>query len=219
MHFDVAVRVINLDSRPDRLRAFRDTWLASTWHLILPPPERVPAIDGSRHRVPVGWARFGPGAWGCWASHVEVLHEAQIIGKSVLVLEDDALIQPQSHLQLQAVLEALPKNAEALWLGGQLVDSASEIRFPGSPIFRLRRAPLRTHAYLLTPKGVDRALQHLPYAVEHVDNELGRALAGGATYAVNPWLVGQSAGRSDVTATHEPERWWPLDPMAPSTRS
>lgn len=213
---DVAVRVINLDSRPDRYRAFRSSWAASGWQHVVPAPVRVPAVDGSAHRLPVAWTRHGAGAWGCWASHVEVLREAEILGGSVLVLEDDVIIPPVSHLALEAALAALPAHAAGLWLGGQIVESALELRPPGSSIFRVRRAPLRTHAYLLTPRGVECALQHLPFVVEHVDNELGQALAGSAVYAVNPWLAGQSAGRSDITATHEPERWWPLDEMVRS---
>lgn len=90
--------VINLDSRPDRLKSFREQ----------PIPfevERFSAIDTER------------GQDGCAASHLAVISSQTEF--PFVVFEDDCILL-HSWSKVERVMKQLPSNWDALWLGAMV---------------------------------------------------------------------------------------------------
>lgn len=203
-----AVYVISLARRPDRLAAFAAR-LPADWPL--PEPCRWEAVDGHSEERPRWW-KSTPGAWGCYRSHHELLRCAHAEGQDrILVLEDDATFVPDFAARLASL--DVPADAQQLYLGGQHLTTPE----PGPPGLLVGRNVNRTHAYAVIGRpALEILLEHLGpdpkrwRSKHHVDHHYGilhreRRIR---CYAVQPWLCGQDAGRSDVGKSAAAERWW-----------
>lgn len=209
MKFEVdACFVISLARRPDRLVAFEQR-LPAEW--ALPGPCLFEAVDGIKEERPAWW-KATAGAWGCYRSHLELVEYCLEYGVDrVLVLEDDATFVPDFTARLAAL--DVPDDAQQLYLGGQHLATPK----PGPPGFLIGTNVNRTQAYAVLGRDALWTLkEHLqPYpalwtARHHVDHHYGILHRHGRirVYAVQPWLCGQAAGRSDVGKSTPGERWW-----------
>lgn len=181
--------VISLDRRPDRLSRFRLDWAASGWGAVLGTPQVVSAVDG---RGVTGPGYLSAAAYGCWASHVQVLTQALDDGLgSVLVFEDDAVPQPGSVNWLKVVLGNLPEHAGGLWLDARMLGPDNRFAHGSVGTRRLRRPPLRTHAYLLRRPLLERLVPVISARPAHIDRLFHyQELAD--LYAAVPSLVEQT---------------------------
>lgn len=98
---------INLDQRADRWQCVQLQLAHASWPFG--SVERFSAIDGQKVPPPMWW-RAGAGAWGCYQSHVAEMRRAiQDDVKSLLILEDDAVLSESFASHAQAFLAAVPR--------------------------------------------------------------------------------------------------------------
>ena len=208
---------VSLARRHDRWTSFINA-LPTDWPFGV--PEKYVAIDGSRC-LPPPWWKQGRGAWGCYRSHLNIIEQALNNNiESVLLLEDDAECVEHFGEQWDEFYKQLPEDWELLYLGGQ------HLRARAKPPRRLTAQVLvphnvnRTHAWALKGKGLIKAYRHLTATHDwkprkHIDHRMGDlvARAGIKCYAPSTWLIGQSAGKSDVNGRTFPEpRFWQGSP-------
>jgi len=206
------VYCVNLDRREDRWERFT-AGVPAEWPW--PTPERFPAVDGQRCPPPPWWTQ-GPGAWGCYRSHLAIMERCLNEGVgSVLILEDDAAFIDDFTAKATLALAEVPDDWGMLYLGGQHFKTT-----PPTPISEYILKPAnvqRTHAYALRGQTLRDVYQFLSDTQSetwkprhHVDHRLGVFLEthDAPAYAVAHWLVGQGAGRSDVGAGSTSARWW-----------
>lgn len=178
--------VINRRDNPARLEAFRASYAASGWASLLGEVDVFEAVEGIHSDY---WTSWPVGTWGCWASHLAVI--AQAVDDRIdelFVFEDDAVFAPDSVRGLHGELALA--SGRPLWLGGEQ---------HGGRCYR-------THAYSLPLATMRRLLPRLAREIGPVDISLATLL--GPVDRAKPWLVGQAAGRSDITNQDNPERWW-----------
>jgi hypothetical protein len=152
--------VINLDSRPDRLRAATEELRLAGFRDI----RRFPAVDAAAPGVlddawgHVGrprfapwdhWFRARPGAQGCFLSHIGVWEE--IIHRNLpfaCVFEDDIFFHRHWKTLAPTSFDFTPMDYDLLFMGSR-IDAVG----PGL----VRQIPAYcTHAYLITGEGADR---------------------------------------------------------------
>jgi hypothetical protein len=196
--------LINLARRKDRLSAFFSQ--SQIADFPFPMPKLFCAIDGWAAPLPNGW-KSGSGSRGCQQSHLAVLGEA-IRNKvdSLLILEDDACLATNFASSIAKFMADVPSNWDCLMLGGQHRN--------GSPIFvspnivRCLNCQ-RTHAYIV--RGKSMAMLYSLYdsmTTGHIDHLAGRWQPDWHVYAPNPFLIGQAAGKSDITCRTDTVRFW-----------
>ncbi len=207
-YFD-RIQVLNLVRRPDRLSEFFRQINLQSWPFKI--PEVFEAIDGSRLPVPYNW-KDGGGAWGCMQSHRHVLERAIIEGvESLLVLEDDAAFKASFAADAVKFLRNVPSDWDGLMLGGQSFDA--RLVMPG-----IRRCfnCQRTHAYAVRGQYMRDLYQHWCSTSGHCDHRMGEIQSRYKIYAPEPFLVGQTDGRSDISGSLNPIKFWiPPGPDAP----
>jgi glycosyl transferase, family 25 len=104
---------INLDRRPERWKRMESRFAAFN----LGPVERFPAVDGSKTPIPSEWPE-SPGAYGCLQSHLFVVQKARAEGReSVLIIEDDVLLDERFHEKFSERVQNLPENWDMLFFG------------------------------------------------------------------------------------------------------
>jgi len=216
--FDQVV-CINLPRRRDRWLRF-ERELPEDWPFG--KPVRAMGVDGLQVPMPApGWP---PGAWGCMRSHLRVWEDALAWGvESLLVFEDDALFCEDFAVRTKAFLDHVPDDWDQLYFGGEHMPRAPSPEGVNDYVLRCQDVN-RTHAYAMRRRMLEAAYSMLCCFPDkgfemrtrldyHVDNKFGELHRGGEfnVYAPRDWLVGQAAGRSDVT-TANPKRaqWWPL---------
>lgn len=195
--------LINLDRRPDRLQAFEERARS----VGLPAWQRHPAVDGREVPAPHDW-KGGRGAWGCRASHMQILEKAITDKVPVLtVLEDDCDFVPDFMARLQVLWEGLPNDWRAVLLGyQQRGPTIPQQVAPG--ILRIMNAQ-RTHAYVLRgQKTMQDVYRVWSESKTHIDHASYRWQQHLATYAPEGPLCGQAAGRSDITGKDHEARDW-----------
>lgn len=211
-NFFDAVYCINLDRRPDRWERFQSQ-MPADWPFR--PIQRVAAMDGRRVPPPAWWSQGG-GAWGCYRSHVQIIEQALNTGlRSLLILEDDALFDPQFTEKAVRFVQELPPDWGMVYLGGQhlFVDQHPPLRI--SPLVYRPYNVNRTHAYALRGPMIQRVYHHLMQQnwepKDHIDHHLGRfhQTQKSAIYCPANWLVGQMEGDSNISGRHAPIRFWP----------
>lgn len=140
-------------------------------------------------------ARPDDPARGCLASHLQAL---QSCDGPVLILEDDAIPSPRWRWPVTA-----PAGWRVLWLGGQH-RRPSPAAAPG---WRHVTDLVRTHAYIAArPRELAAAMAGAPRIDPHL------AAVPVAQYALDPFTVGQAAGRSDITGlTRRYATFWNTD--------
>jgi glycosyl transferase family 25 len=104
---------INLDRRPERWQRMESRFAAFN----LGPVERISAIDGFKVPIPSDWPE-SPGAYGCLQSHLLVVRRARAEGReSVLIIEDDVLLDERFHEKFNERVQNLPENWDMLFFG------------------------------------------------------------------------------------------------------
>ena len=216
-----ACYVINLERNAARLARFR-AGLPADWPFG--EVRRFAAIDGSKI-VPPEWFRGGKGAWGCLCSHAQILENCLSAGiDSVLILEDDAVFCEDFSRRTIAALEKVPEDWELLYLGGQHLRQKEH---PPQPVNADGSVAIpfnvnRTHAYAVRGAGLQKVYRHLKSAnwnrAHHIDHHLGALVETGAikTYSLNPWLIGQAAGPSNIGKRMRGEHFWQLESPPPA---
>lgn len=112
---------INLNSRSDRWDRFCESVGQLDWPFA--EVERVRAVDG-RICQPPSWVRNRyhdcPGAWGCYQSHLRILEDALLDQhESVLILEDDALLNSSTLEGMVRFLKNVPEDWDHIYFGGE----------------------------------------------------------------------------------------------------
>lgn len=196
------VVVLNLPHRHDRLKQFIAMTESESWPFRQPVVLR--AVHGAKLPLPYNWID-GNGAYGAMLSHRRVLEEALIDDKkSLLVLEDDAVLAPDFADRLDTFFSLLPNDWECLMLGGQHT-------LPGKPVVSgvVRCIECtRFHAYGLRGPIIRQLYRHLISNTGHCDNISAAFLGNFKTYAPSPFLFEQSSGFSDVTLSEHQKRSW-----------
>jgi hypothetical protein len=196
--FDVFDRVVvvSLKRRADRLAEFQET--LRDWPFK--KPEVFEAVDGNVVPSPTNWISGGP-AWGCCASHVEVLRKAIQDGVgSLLVLEDDACVRHSFRDDARRFLRDVPGDWEGLMLGGQhMVQPEKNGRCINTQ---------RTHAYAVRGQYMRDLYRLWLRCDRHIDHVMGPQQKDRRVYAPNPFLFGQRRGLSDITCSENPIKFW-----------
>ena len=136
--------VVSLARRPDRWARFLRQ-LPADWPLAKPEP--FAAIDGQLVPHPAWW-RQGKGAWGCYRSHLAIIElRANDNCESILILEDDALPQPEFARRAGEFFAALPDDWQMIYLGGQLIRLQHGKPRPAMRALLRPNNVHRTHAY------------------------------------------------------------------------
>lgn len=201
--FAERVVIINLRRRPDRLQAFFDQEQMKDWPFKIPTIHE--ACDGWKCK-PATWGS-GSGSYGCCVSHKSVLLEAmEDRVESLFVLEDDAYLCPQFLQKATEFFSHVPPDWDSLWIGGQHRSGKPPEVMPG--ILRCNNAQ-RTHAYLIRGECLAH-VYHLWNGMTsgHIDHLSGQWQPKFNVYAPDPFLIGQAAGKSDITCREAPLRFW-----------
>lgn len=181
---------ISLPRRTDRRAALvdLDQRLGFPCHI-------VDAIDGEGLTPPPGWGD-SPQAYACMLSHRSVLASVAMNGSAtVLVLEDDAVVQPNFQVAISRVISELPRFWESIYVGGEHVRAPSPM---GALSVRCVQ-PIRTLGYILRGGAVTTALEVTNSATNHWDLLLGRRLVERNTcFAASPFLVKPNALSGDI---------------------
>ncbi len=195
------VVLISLPQREDRRQAF---WEAFPPDWPLPEPQLVEAYDGRALTPPPAW-RGGLPAYGCAMSHIHALQEAITDDvQSLMVLEDDAVFVPHFTEGLERVADEVPYDWRVLLLGGQHRRKPQRVT---PTLVRCTQAS-RTHAYVVRKDAIAGLLRTWTRARSIIDQSWWAFQHVVPTYAPWPFLVGQAAGRSDITGLAEAERFW-----------
>ena len=105
---------INLDKRRDRWERMRARFARHDIDSVI----RFPALDGRALPIPPSWDDF-PGAYGCLRSHLAVVERAREEGRdSVLIFEDDAVLDPLFGERFPEYVRQLPADWDMLLFGG-----------------------------------------------------------------------------------------------------
>lgn len=200
--------VVNLRRRPDRWRSFMEQ-TKRCWPLR--QVIRYDAVDGSLVPVPAGW-QSGGGAWGCCASHTDILARA-IMDKvdRLLILEDDACWRDTLPEELESFIGHLPEQWDGLVLGGQYVNRQGKgFRRPINDHVQQVAGYERTHAYAVRGKYMRDlyALWTSRDSRTHIDWQMGPFQAGYKIYAPNVMLFGQGRGKSDINGRVNSKKFW-----------
>lgn len=211
--------VINLQKRKDRWNRFLENWYRMKDVHLLPEPQRFVAIDGNLVKPHENWMA-GPGAWGCYRSHMNIIeHAIQCKYKNVLILEDDAYFIDGFVEKTLDFLKSVPYNWEQLYLGGQHLKKPEEHK---NGVLKCHNVN-RTHAYMLRNDFMLELYHHLldidsqhkkmrrkgsKLKGFHIDHWMGEIHSKKNVYAPVEWLIGQDEGVSDICVKHLKKRMW-----------
>ena len=205
---------VNLDRQPERWRSFT-AQIGADWPFG--SVERVAGIEGRELECP-DWWDTGPGAWGCLQTLLGIFRTALDDGvKGLLVFEDDAVFPADFPKQVGEFIEHVPDDWEGLYLGGEHL--YSDLRPPVAVNDYVLRGTnvCKTHAIALRGGYLEMAYNYCSdmrdwsrYRGFHIGHRLGLLHETGRynVYAPVQWLVGQAAGRSDVSMRMEELRFW-----------
>lgn len=198
------VILINLDRRKDRLQQVMKNLSECNWPFR--EPERFRAVDASKLDIPPYWFAGG-GAFGCMRSHQRALEDAIMDGvDSLLVLEDDVVFRPDFGTEVVKFMQNVPTDWDQLMIGGQLFhDSLREQVAPG--VLRVNNCQ-RTHCYAVRGKYMKALHAKWCASYGHCDHVMGPFQRRYSVYAPDPFLAGQSEGKSDINGAHNPAKFW-----------
>ncbi|MEJ7846428.1 MAG: glycosyltransferase family 25 protein, partial [Acidimicrobiales bacterium] len=170
-----AIRVINLDRRPDRLSTFRRRLHDAAGPALADRCRRFPAVDGSlvelteelTHLFRGNDHGFRRSVVGCALSHLGLWEEAAAGDQLFVVFEDDAEPAPALGERLEQVLAAMSANDPSpglVFLGHVRLGPPLPAPPPGDPTTTSLAAVGwdgfmgGTFAYVVTPEGAGRLL-------------------------------------------------------------
>ncbi len=189
------VVIINLERRTDRLKQIMGE-IAKDWPFV--SPIIMKGIDGEKLKAPANFKQ-GNNVWACLQSHRRAIEDAINDGiESLLVLEDDAIFHPQFSERALKFLTDIPGDWEFAFLGGGHIDPAKPPIAVKPGIVRPQNIQ-RLHAYAARREGLHALYQYWHEWHEgHCDHAISTWIGTRKTYCVQPWIVGQRAGLSDV---------------------
>jgi Glycosyltransferase family 25 (LPS biosynthesis protein) len=203
-YFDRIV-LVNLARRPDRLGTCCKQLESKDWPFTM--PLLYDAFDMERLPLPKGWT-MGGGCAGCLFSHRDILLRAIQDGVSrLLVLEDDFTIKPGFPAKVKKFLAKVPDDWEGLMLGGQHISAPTQTDIAG--IVKCNNCQ-RTHCYAVRGNYLRDlcAAWSSPDCRTHCDHVMGPMQSRYKVYAPSPFLVGQSEGKSDISGSNNPVKFW-----------
>ena len=181
--------VINLDHRPDKLKDFDSNRLKG-----LPSYSRMRGtyIQPEEYKG----KDIDVKQYGCFDSHIKIW---KMVKRNTLILEDDAKLVRAFHIP------PLPKDFDLYYLGCNDrhfgAKSGPRRGHFNHPEMRCwvheARQVLTTHAYIISPKGAEKALK-MPHYKDCVDVALWDVQKDGHSYYVRPSLFVQRAAHSDI---------------------
>ncbi len=165
--------------------------------------ERFPALDGRELTPPDGWAA-SRGAYGCLRSHLAVVEHARRENwPSVLIFEDDAVLDPQFGIKFPGFVEQLPAGWDMLLFGG--IHYLPLIRVAQN-VIKIDHS-LSTYAYAMRHTVYDRFIElnrRAPGALDENNRELQKQFDA---YCFMPHLAWVEEDYSDVT-DERINLWW-----------
>ena len=202
--------VINLEARKDRLESFL-TFLPEKFRGV----QVFKAVNGNKCRHPAWWGA-GPGAWGCYKSHLSILEQAISSDlPSYMVFEDDCEFDPDFDKKYESFINSIPMDWDMFYLGGQLLDAeAFNPTMVNANVYRPYNVN-RTHCFAVNAKAYDYLYDFLLRRFEdrewHIDHHLGslHQQRNFNVYCPPEWIVGQSEGLSDICCEVLGTRYYP----------
>jgi GR25 family glycosyltransferase involved in LPS biosynthesis len=203
------VYVVNLKRRPDRLASFRLMQESNGWKL--PEVDVFDAIEGDSVGVP-NYFTQGGGAWGCLRSHVTILERCIMEGvDSVLMLEDDVTWHGKAWEELERFMSVVPTDWHQLMLGGQHIRQPKILSEGVGKVSNTQR----THAYAIRGAAMKSLLNLWYTASVHIDWAMGDWQRGWNVYCPEPFIFGQTGGKSDISGQTNPAKFWNSPSLAP----
>ncbi|MCI0558612.1 MAG: glycosyltransferase family 25 protein, partial [Nitrososphaera sp.] len=190
---------INLDRRQDRWERMRARFARHNIGQVV----RFPALDGKSLDIPSIWDDF-PGAYGCLRSHLAVVEQArEDAQKSVLIFEDDAVLDPQFNTRFAASIKQLPDDWDMVLFGGIHGKSAART---SSNIMRVTHS-LSTYAYAMKHTIYDGFIELNRQALTVLDENTRALQKRFNCYCFMPHLAWVEEGYSDVRE-EKINLWW-----------
>lgn len=164
---------------------------------------RFPALDGKTLNIPPVWDDF-PGAYGCLRSHLEVVETArQQARHSVLIFEDDAVLDPNFNARFEKCVEQLPGDWDMLFFGG--IHGEGSIKVTEN-ITRVTDT-LSTYAYALKHTIYNRFIELNRQALTVLDENTRALQKEFNCYCFMPHLAWVEDDYSDVREERS-DPWW-----------
>lgn len=150
---------INLDRRTDRWERMQTEFARHG----IDDVRRFSARDGNALVLPSHW-KHTAGAYGCLLSHLQVVQEARELDhESVLIFEDDAVLDPGFEAKFASFVAELPTDWDMLYFGALHKDEPVRV---SDHVYRITNAN-STYAYALKRTVYD-AFVDLNARAEHV---------------------------------------------------
>lgn len=180
---------INLDKRPDRWELVQKEFDKHEINVT-----RYSAVDGQTLTIPI--TPFETmGQLGCLLSQLDVITKAKHDNlSSVLIMEDDVVFCDNFNEQLKLKMESLPVDWNMLFFGANHIIPPIKIN---EHIGRLQRA-YSAHCYAINSNVYDLILKGLERLKEPLDVTYANIQPFINAYVVNPHLVWQRPGYSDI---------------------
>jgi len=181
--------IANLPARTDRLAAATAQFTSSNWPFIA--PQVCPSVTAI------------PGTFGNLQTQSLILSQ-NAGAAALLILEDDFLLCQDFPSVSAAFLAAVPADWDGLMLGGNHCRAPIPV---SAGVVRCLKAS-ETHAYAVRGKLLA-ALAALYAAGTTSPGTIWPTVQGAfKVYAPSPWLIGQAAGKSDLTGRVMRERFY-----------
>lgn len=190
---------INLDRRKDRWERMRTRFARHNIGQVV----RFPALDGKSLDIPSIWRDF-PGAYGCLRSHLAVVEQAREEARqSVLIFEDDAVLDPQFNTRFAEYIKQLPEAWDMVLFGG--IHGKSLARM-SSNVMRVTHS-LSTYAYAMKHTIYDGFIELNRQALTVLDENTRALQKRFNCYCFMPHLAWVEDDYSDVREERI-NLWW-----------
>ena len=200
------VVVITLPERKDRQARVTEMMAKENlWFRFVPgvrvtdkdiEPFEISEVGKQNFKMVAGFEKYLRWMVGCRRAHLREFEAAKKAGlKSLLIIEDDAMLNEGWLENLQQALAELPPG----WL--QLHYSAADFRpaTEASPHLKRLTGAYQTTAILYSEAGVEAALNCIRHSRSEIDHWMGNHLHPfGNSYIVNPIIAYQFGGVSDI---------------------
>lgn len=163
------------------------------------------AVDGRAADIPPNFnPELKPGERGCAMSHINLWHHihSQNPQGHVLILEDDVRLDDDFNQQLVWIMQHLDQTIDIVFLG-HCIEKEGRV-WRSAERFALRQSvtPRCTHAYLLTPRGLQKLVEWSKSSNvdEPIDEELANLVRSGAlqSLSVFPPIAHQTGTASTI---------------------